>query len=72
MIASYPVWLAVLPAIGWFGLRFVRDRRLGDLLGMTLALGIGMMIRSDLLAFGSPLWPSGAWLRGFPYGFFYG
>ena len=56
VIASYPVWLAVLPAIGWFGLRFVRHRRSGDMLGATIALGIGMILRPDLIAFGSPLW----------------
>lgn len=56
VIASYPVWLAVLPAIGWFGLRFVRGRRLGDMLGATIALGTGMILRPDLIAFGSPLW----------------
>jgi hypothetical protein len=56
VIASYPVWLAVLPAIGWFGLRFVRERRFGDMLGATVSLGIGMILRPDLLAFGSPLW----------------
>lgn len=56
VIASYPVWLAVLPAIGWFGLRFVRDRRSGDMLGATIALGVGMVLRPDLLVFGSPLW----------------
>jgi hypothetical protein len=56
LIASYPVWLAVLPSIGWFGVRFVRGRAFGDLLGATLALGIGMILRPDLLAFGTPLW----------------
>ena len=56
VIASYPVWLATLPAIGWFGLRFVRHRRFGDMLGATIALGVGMILRPDLIAFGSPLW----------------
>ncbi|SIO45490.1 hypothetical protein SAMN05444166_4869 [Singulisphaera sp. GP187] len=56
VIASYPVWIAVLPAIGYFGLRFVRGRAFGDLLGATLALGVGMILRPDLLAFGTPLW----------------
>ncbi|APW61653.1 hypothetical protein [Paludisphaera borealis] len=56
VIASYPVWLAVLPAIGWFGLRYQRDRRLGDMIGASVALGLGMMLRPDLLAFGTPLW----------------
>lgn len=56
LIASYPVWFAVFPAIGWFGVRFVREQRFGDLLGTTLALGLGMILRPDLIAFGSPLW----------------
>jgi hypothetical protein len=56
VIASYPVWLAVLPAIGWFGLRYQRGRRLGDMIGASAALGIGMTLRPDLLAFGTPLW----------------
>ncbi|WP_165074878.1 hypothetical protein [Paludisphaera rhizosphaerae] len=55
-IASYPVWLAVLPAIGWFGLRYQREGRTGDLIGVSLALGIGTILRPDLLAFGGPLW----------------
>ncbi|WP_406697571.1 hypothetical protein V5E97_01805 [Singulisphaera sp. Ch08] len=56
VIASYPVWLAVMPSIGYFGLRFVRGRAFSDLLGATIALGVGMILRPDLLAFGSPLW----------------
>ncbi|MGC8641768.1 MAG: hypothetical protein ACP5XB_18020, partial [Isosphaeraceae bacterium] len=56
IIASYPVWLATLPAIGWFGVRYKRDGRLGDLLGASLALGAGMICRPDLLFFGVPLW----------------
>jgi hypothetical protein len=56
VIASYPVWLAVLPAIGWFGLRYQRAGRVGDMVGASVALGIGMILRPDLLAFGTPLW----------------
>jgi len=56
IIASYPVWLAVLPAIGWFGVRYKRERRFGDLIGTSVALGIGMILRPDLLFFGTPLW----------------
>ena len=41
IIASYPVWLAVLPAIGWFGLRYKRERRFGDLLGATRPWALG-------------------------------
>ncbi len=56
LIASYPVWLAVLPALGFFGLRFVRGHRFADLIGSTVALGLGMILRPDLLFFGAPLW----------------
>ncbi len=55
-IASYPVWLAVLPAIGFYGLRYQRSRRTADMIGASLALGVGMVLRPDLLAFGTPLW----------------
>ncbi len=56
IIASYPVWLATMPAIAWFGIRFVRARHTCDLYGATISLGIGMILRPDLIAFGSPLW----------------
>lgn len=56
VIASYPVWLAIPPAIGFFGLRYVRGRRFADLIGATSALGLGMILRPDLLVFGAPLW----------------
>ncbi|MDG3007559.1 hypothetical protein [Paludisphaera mucosa] len=55
-IASYPVWLAVLPAIGFFGMRYRRESRFGDLIGASAALGLGMILRPDLLFFGTPLW----------------
>ena len=56
IIASYPVWLAVLPAIGWFGVRYKRGTQFGDLIGASVALGIGTILRPDLLFFGAPLW----------------
>ncbi|HEX8200813.1 MAG TPA: hypothetical protein VF590_10015, partial [Isosphaeraceae bacterium] len=62
VIASYLAWLVALPAIGWFGVRFARHRRGGDLVGASLALGLGMMLRQDLLAFGTPLWLGCLWL----------
>lgn len=55
-INSYLVWLAVLPAIGFHGGRYVRGRKREDLLGMSIALGIGTALRQDLLMFGVPLW----------------
>ncbi|MHC5543805.1 hypothetical protein ACYOEI_36725, partial [Singulisphaera rosea] len=56
VISSYLVWFAILPTIGWFGARFVRGRRTSDLLGATATLGAGMILRPDLLVFGSSLW----------------
>ena len=55
-IASYPVWLATLPAGGFFGVRYARRGGLADLLGASVALGLGMIQRPDLLVFGVPLW----------------
>jgi hypothetical protein len=56
IIASYPVWLAVLPAIAWFGVRYKRSGRFRDLIGTSAVLGTGMICRPDLLFFGVPLW----------------
>lgn len=56
IIASYPVWLATLPAIGWFGVRYKREGKRSDLIGVSIALGAGMVCRPDLLFFGVPLW----------------
>jgi hypothetical protein len=67
VIASYLAWLVALPAIGWFGVRFARHRRRGDLVGASLALGLGMVLRQDLLAFGTPLWLGCLWLGRAPW-----
>lgn len=56
IIASYPVWLVALPAIGWFGVRYRRHSRTADLVGVSVSLAIGMILRPDLLFFGGPLW----------------
>ncbi len=63
VITSYLVWLAVLPAVGWFGLRFRHAHRRIDLILSSLALGLGTALRPDLIAFGTPLW-SGCLLLG--------
>ena len=63
VVASYLVWLAILPAVAWFGLRFVEGRRQGDLIAISVTLGLGMILRQDLLAFGTPLW-AGSLLMG--------
>lgn len=56
VVASYLVWLAILPTIAVFGLRFADRGRWPDLIGASLALGIGTILRQDLVAFGTPLW----------------
>jgi hypothetical protein len=55
-INSYLVWLAVLPAIAYHGLRYVDERTTAQLVAVSLALGIGTALRQDLVAFGTPLW----------------
>jgi hypothetical protein len=54
-INSYLVWLTVLPAIAFFGMRFRERRRVLDLVLCAGSLGLGTALRQDLLAFGMPL-----------------
>ncbi len=56
VVASYLVWLAILPTIALFGLRFADHGRWSDLIASSLVLGVGTILRQDLVAFGSPLW----------------
>ncbi len=72
-ITSYPVWIAALPAIGLFGLRFARGRRTADAIAASVALGVSTILRQDMIAFGLPLWagclalgraPRRTWLAG--------
>lgn len=55
-IKSYPVWMVALPAIAYFGARFIRRQRTGDLVAASLVLGLGSIVRNDVLVFGGPLW----------------
>ena len=55
-ISSYLVWLATLPLLAFYGLRFVRDRHTVDAIAASLVLGIGSTLLQDLLMFGGPLW----------------
>jgi hypothetical protein len=55
VVTSYPVWLAALPAIGFFGWRFLEGRRTADAVAASVSLGIGSMLRPDMLLFGGPL-----------------
>lgn len=55
-ISSYLVWLAALPSIAYFGVRFYREGRARDLMALSVAYGLGMFLRPDVLAFGGPLW----------------
>ena len=55
-IASYVAWLLAIPAIGWFGIRYLRSRSTVDLVGTSLAVGLGSILRPDVLLFGGPLW----------------
>lgn len=55
-IKSYPVWMVALPAIAYFGTRFMQHQRTGDLVAASLALGLCSVVRNDVLVFGGPLW----------------
>ena len=60
IIASYPVWLATLPAIGWFGVRYKREGRFGNLLvrASRLASAWSFVLTCSFLGdhFGSAAW----------------
>ncbi|MCH8164858.1 MAG: hypothetical protein IH889_04550 [Planctomycetes bacterium] len=55
-IKSYPVWMVALPAIAYFGTGFIRNNRTSNLVAASLALGLGSIVRNDVLMFGGPLW----------------
>lgn len=55
IMQSYVVWLAALPAIGYYGLRLVREGTWRMLLSASLATGLSTILRPDLVAFGGPL-----------------
>ncbi|MCZ6542603.1 MAG: hypothetical protein O6768_02955, partial [Planctomycetota bacterium] len=55
-IKSYPVWMVALPAIAYFGTRFMQHQRTRDLVAASLALGLCSIVRNDVLVFGGPLW----------------
>ena len=56
LIKSYPVWMVALPAVAFFGSRFFERHRTGDVVAMSLALGLCSIARNDVILFGGPLW----------------
>lgn len=55
IMQSYIVWLATLPAIGYFGLRLARERSLAMVIAASVATGLSTILRPDLVLFGGPL-----------------
>ena len=55
VIASYIVWLACFPAIAYFGVRYVRERRPGLAIATATAVGLASILRADMTAFAGPL-----------------
>lgn len=53
---SYLVWLACLPLIAWFGIRFAQSAERAALLGLNLSFAISTILRPDMLLFAGPLW----------------
>lgn len=54
-LMSYETWLAVPPAIAYFGVRYWEERRLTLLYASALAAGIGTILRPDMVVFGGLL-----------------
>ncbi len=54
-LCSYETWIAVPPAIVYFGVRYWRERRIHFLYASALATGIGTILRPDMVAFSGPL-----------------
>lgn len=55
IMQSYIVWLAALPTVGYYGLRLVRERTRGMVVGAALATGLFTIVRPDLVVFAGPL-----------------
>lgn len=71
IMQSYIVWIAALPAIGYYGLRLVRERTWTMVIAASLATGLSTILRPDLVIFGGPLlgacmllaWHRAGWRR---------
>lgn len=71
IMQSYIVWFAALPAIGYYGLRLIRERSWRMVVAASLATGISTILRPDLVIFGGPLlgacllaaWQRSGWRR---------
>lgn len=59
IMQSYIVWLATLPAIGYYVLRLVRERSFDMVIAASLATGLSTILRPDLVVFGGPLLGAG-------------
>ena len=55
-ISSYNGWLASIPATAWLGGRFLRARRAADIVMAAAVVGLGTLVRSDVVVFAGPLW----------------
>ncbi len=54
-LLSYGTWIAIPPAIAYFGIRYFRERRFALLYAAAAATGIGTILRPDMVAFAGPL-----------------
>lgn len=71
IMQSYIVWMAALPAIGYYGLRLIHERSWKMVIAASLATGLSTILRPDLVIFGGPLlgaalllaWQRSGWAR---------
>jgi len=71
IMQSYIVWMAALPAIGYYGLRLINERSRKMMIAASLATGLSTILRPDLVIFGGPLlgaalllaWQRSGWAR---------
>jgi len=54
-LLSYGTWIAIPPAIAYFGIRYSRQRKLPLLYAAAAATGLGTILRPDMVAFAGPL-----------------
>jgi len=54
-VMTYVTWIAIPPAIAYYGVRYWRERQVWLLHAAALATGVGTILRPDMVAFAGPM-----------------